>query len=209
MLFGRASRRVRAAGAGVDGGVVAFAHGALQAEGGFDVLARAGAGVGHVLGNQPIQGVAVQMETRALPHGRFIGQQSASGQLLQDELVRTGHAAGRVHVFDAHQPLPAMGAGVQPAGQCSKQRARMQRARGGGGKAPSVSHIQCAGVKQLSVRVPGRRQTRLPRGGLCTSHHTRRCQTCCPTKSSRPRALRFWHRASDALARGRVRHGCR
>ena len=51
-------------------------------------------------------------------------------KLLQDEGIGAGHAAGCVHVFDAHQPLPALGARIQPTGQRRHQRSRVQRAGG-------------------------------------------------------------------------------
>jgi hypothetical protein len=37
--------------------------------------------------------------------------------LRKNGLFSTGHAARRVHVFNAHQPLTTVRAGVKPAGQ--------------------------------------------------------------------------------------------
>ena len=62
-----------------------------------------------------------------LPNGRLIGLQTAVRKLLQDALSGAGLVAGEVHIFHAHQPEPAMRARVQPGGQRSDQRARMQR----------------------------------------------------------------------------------
>jgi hypothetical protein len=47
-----------------------------------------------------------------LPHHWCIGYKAAGGELLQDELVCICDAARRVHVFDAHQPLAAVGTRV-------------------------------------------------------------------------------------------------
>jgi hypothetical protein len=47
--------------------------------------------------------------------------QAASGELLQYLVVCTGHGARCVDVFDAHQPLAAVGAGVKPTGQGCNQ----------------------------------------------------------------------------------------
>ena len=66
--------------------------------------------------------------------------QAALGQLLQDALIGARHTAGRVHIFDAHQPVACVGAGVQPAGQRRHQRACMQKAGRRGREPACVPH---------------------------------------------------------------------
>ena len=68
--------------------------------------------------------------------------QAASGELLQYLVVRTGHGARCVDVFDSHQPLAAVGAGVEPTGQSRHQRARMQWPGRRGRKAPHVAALR-------------------------------------------------------------------
>ena len=104
----------------------------------FNLFARTAAGVGPALGHQVVQGGLIGLMARGLPQHGFIGHQATSGQLRQQGLVGAGHAARRVHVFHAHQPSAAMGASIQPTGQCSHQRARMQQTRGGGGETTPV-----------------------------------------------------------------------
>lgn len=96
-----------------------FEAGLLQR--GFNVFARTSAGVGEVLCHQVLQSLLVEMVAMALPYRGFIGEQAASGQLLQDEVVCARNATRCVDVFNAHQPLATVGAGVQPTGQRSHQ----------------------------------------------------------------------------------------
>ncbi len=65
--------------------------------------------------------------------------------MLQDGLVYTGYTAGGVYVFDAHQPLPVVCPSVKPAGEGCNERARMQRARGGGSESTDVRQLQTFG----------------------------------------------------------------
>ena len=119
-----------AAGAGVDQLTMALAWltGARQCL--RDVLARAATGVGAALRDELLQRCRVQRAACRLVQRRFVRLQTAGGQLRENGLVCTGHTTRCVHVFHAHQPAPAVGACVQPAGQSSHQRSGMQRAGG-------------------------------------------------------------------------------
>ncbi len=64
---------------------------------------------------------------------------------MQDGLVCARDAAGGVYVFDAHQPLTVVRTCVEPTGEGRNERARMERARGGGGKSTDVAQLQTLG----------------------------------------------------------------
>ena len=126
------------AGTRVDGRVVALAGQARRRQDGLDVLARAGAGVGGCRSDQASERGRVQRIAPRLPDHGLVTEQAAARKLPQDHQVGAGHAAGRVHIFDAHDPGAAVGPSVEPARQRSDQRARMQRSGGRGRKAPAV-----------------------------------------------------------------------
>lgn len=88
---------------------------------------------------------------RLMQHRRIAGH-PAGGELLQDELVCARHAAWCVNVFDANQPLPTVGACIKPTGQRSNERARMQRARGRGGKSTDVAQGRLQTLGRLANR---------------------------------------------------------
>ena len=106
---------------------------------GGDLGAGAGAGIGVACGKQLIERALVGFTAPALVDHLAIGVQTAIGQLPQDGLVGAGLAPRCVHVFDAHQPLAAMGARIQPAGQRGHERAGVQRAGGRGREAADVA----------------------------------------------------------------------
>ena len=109
---------------------------ALRRQGLLDVLARAGAGVGAAFADESVECGLVERTAPRLPYRRLVGHQAAGGELAKDFFGRAGHAARRVHILDPHQPTPAVGAGIEPAGQGRDQRARMQRP-GGRGREPA------------------------------------------------------------------------
>ena len=100
-----------AAGTGVAQFRVARA-GHVGGYGVFNVLARTAAGVGQIARHQALQCGAVQRGAGALPHGGRVGMQAAGGELRKYHAVRAGHGAWAIDVFDAHQPLATMCAGV-------------------------------------------------------------------------------------------------
>ena len=115
-----------AAGAGVNEFAMARPLLPLLLARGFNVFARAGAGVGQAARHQQVEGELVHAAAFRLPHGRLVGVQAAGRQLRQDQAARAGYAARCVQVFHAHQPFAAVGPGVQPTGQRRHQRARVQ-----------------------------------------------------------------------------------
>lgn len=120
----------RAAGAGVGQFMAAAGGVALCGMGAGDVAAGAGAGVGQALFAQLLQGLLVQLAACGLPAGGFVGCEAAGAELLDDEPVCAGHAAGCVNVFDAQQPAATVCACVQPAGEGGDEGAGMQGAGG-------------------------------------------------------------------------------
>jgi hypothetical protein len=60
--------------------------------------------------------------------------------LFEDQVICAVDAARCVDVFHAHQPLAAMCTRVKPTRKGSNERARMQRARGGGSESTDVGH---------------------------------------------------------------------
>ena len=64
--------------------------------------------------HQCIKGGLIQMRALRLVHHRLVRVKAAGRELLKDELVRTGHTARCVDIFNAHQPFAAMRACVQP-----------------------------------------------------------------------------------------------
>ena len=65
--------------------------------------------------------------------------------MLEYELICAGYTARCVHIFNAHQPLAAVCTSVQPTGEGSNERARMQRARGRGRESTDVRQLQTLG----------------------------------------------------------------
>ena len=114
-------RQPRTAGAGVHQTGMATVTVAHRPARRFDVFARTGAGVGQALRGQVLQRLLVGVGTSRLKQRRLVGHQPDRSQLTQDQGGHGGHAARRVHVFNAHQPLAAVGACIQPAGQCGNQ----------------------------------------------------------------------------------------
>ena len=55
----------------------------------------------------------------------------------QDESGGAGDFARRVDIFDANQPLPALGASLKVASQSGNQRTEMQIPEGDGAKRPT------------------------------------------------------------------------
>ena len=96
----------------------------------LDVSTRAAARVGPAAGQQAVQSLLIQRAAAALPLGRRIGLQARGCQLAQDLVIGSGHTAWAIHVFDAHQPAPVVGAGVEPARQRCHQRTGVQRPGG-------------------------------------------------------------------------------
>jgi hypothetical protein len=101
-----------AAGARVD----EFAMPGPRPCGGSDLGARASAAIGVAAGNQAVQRGLVEVATAGLPDGRLVRHEAQRRELAEDDLVHARRAARAVDVLDAHQPLAAVGAGVQPAG---------------------------------------------------------------------------------------------
>ena len=114
-----------AAGAGVDGSMVAFACVARHSLCILNLFARAAAGVGPAFGDERVEGCLIRRAALRLPHDGCVRHKAALGELLEDVLVCTRHAARCVYVFYAHQPLPAMRARIEPAGEGRNKRARM------------------------------------------------------------------------------------
>ena len=96
---------------------MAFAELTTDGECCCNVLPRAAAGISQALASELVQRLLVKRAALRLVERNSVWQQTAGGQLPQDRVGCTGHAARRVDIFDAHQPLTAVGAGVKPAGQ--------------------------------------------------------------------------------------------
>ncbi len=86
-----------------------------------NVLPRTGTWVCDSLRDQCIKCSLVKMSALRLVHHRPVGVKAAGRELLKDDPVRAGHAAGCVDIFNAHQPLAAMCACIKPAGECCNQ----------------------------------------------------------------------------------------
>lgn len=99
---------------------------------------RAAACIEAALALQPGERLFIVRGSGALPNGRRIPVQAQGLQLLQDQVIRPGHHARPVDVFDAQQPAPVMGARIQEAGQRGHQRAGMQGPAGAWRKAPDI-----------------------------------------------------------------------
>ncbi len=67
--------------------------------------------------NQAIQCLLVERRSCGLQDNWRVRCQPAVAELLQDTLGRAWHGAWRVHIFYAYQPLPPMGARIEPTGQ--------------------------------------------------------------------------------------------
>jgi hypothetical protein len=64
------------------------------------------------LGYQNIERVLVGAAALRLPQHRRVWYQAAGGELLEDVLVCARHTARGIYIFDAHQPLTAVGPGI-------------------------------------------------------------------------------------------------
>ncbi len=125
-------RQAIAAGAGVDD--LAF----IVARRLRELAAGAGTGKDRALRLQRIQRGGIGLVALRLNQHLAVPMQAIRLQLAQDRVGRAGLATRAVEIFHPHQPLPAGGAGVEPARQRGDKRAEVQRASGGRGKAPDI-----------------------------------------------------------------------
>ncbi|MNH17343.1 hypothetical protein D3C79_770120 [compost metagenome] len=80
----------------------------------FELLARAGAGVGQTLTEQAFDHFGIGLVALALVHHLAIPFQAVAFQGVEDRCLGAGGFAGRVDVFHAHQPGAADRTRVQP-----------------------------------------------------------------------------------------------
>ena len=67
--------------------------------------------------NQAIQCLLVERRSCGLQDNWRVRCHSTVEELLQDAFGSTWHGAWRVHIFYAYQPLPPMGARIEPTRQ--------------------------------------------------------------------------------------------
>ncbi|MNT40844.1 hypothetical protein D3C72_1771820 [compost metagenome] len=104
----------------------------------FQLLARAGAGIGQAGAEELLYQLVVGGMALALPDHFAVPLEAVAFQRAEDRRLGAFDLARRVQVFHAHQPATADSSGIEIRGEGGDQRTEMQIAAGRGGKAPDI-----------------------------------------------------------------------
>lgn len=104
----------------------------------LDAAAGAGAVIAEPLALQQIQRGAIGVVTLGLIDDLAVPVETIMFQRGQDASGGAGDFTRRVDIFDANQPLPALGASLKVASQSGNQRTEMQIPGRRWGKAPHI-----------------------------------------------------------------------
>src|SRR5450830_1516465 len=105
---------------------------------GFQLFARAGAGVGQAMVEQIVQYLGIGLMPLALSDQFTLPLEAIAFQGMENRCLGAGLFTGWVEVFHAHQPAAVIGAGIEVGGEGGNQRAEMQMAAGRGGETPDI-----------------------------------------------------------------------